>query len=246
MTCCVLLHKAPHMSFIHYIPIVTTLFSIFYFIKLFAHWKDHKRSTYLLWWMIGVFFYGAGTVTESINTLYGYDPTNFKAWYIFGALLGGAPLAQGTVHLLMKKKAATILDVLLIATIVIASIMVIASPLKEGPHPKLTGKILEWTYIRYITPFINIYAFLFLVGGAVYSAVLYARKGIHKKRMWGNILIALGGLLPGIGGSSAKAGYIEVLYITEFLGLCLIYAGYHVIKTSTEQTVHSNQQAVVS
>lgn len=196
--------------------------------------------------MIGVFFYGAGTVTESINTLMGYEPANFKAWYIFGALLGGAPLAQGTVHLLMKKRAAMLLDILLTVAIIVSSILVILSPLKAGPHPKLTGSILEWTFIRYITPFINIYAFLFLVGGAIYSAVLYARKGVHKSRMWGNVLIALGGLLPGIGGSSAKAGYIEVLYITEFLGLCLIYAGYYVIKSSSEQTVHSNQQSVAS
>lgn len=92
------------MHFIYYIPIATTLFSIFFFVKLYQHWQVKKQTMYLFWWMLGVLFYGAGTITESINTLVGYSPVNFRLWYIFGALLGGAPLAQGTVYLLMKKK----------------------------------------------------------------------------------------------------------------------------------------------
>jgi hypothetical protein len=33
-------------------------------------------------------------------------------------------------------------------------------------------------------------------------------------------------LLPGIGGSFTRFGYTEVLYVTEFLGIILIYFGY--------------------
>lgn len=199
---------------------------------------------YIFWWMLGVFFYGAGTVTESLHTLYGYSPTNFKAWFIFGAFLGGAPLAQGTVHLLMKRKTANILSILLTVVIIISSVLVILSPLKPGPHPKLYGKILEWEYIRLITPFINIYAMAFLVGGAIYSAVIYAQNNNFKSRFWGNVFIAFGGMLPAIGGSSAKVNHVEVLYVTEFLGLCFIFAGYYIIKNGSEATKHTNQKAV--
>ena len=232
------------MAPVNYIPIATTIFSLYFFIKLYKHWSTHRRSTYVLWWMLGVLFYGAGTVTESINTLMGYSDANFKAWYILGALLGGAPLAQGTVHLLMKRKTANILSAILTTTIIVSSVLVILSPLEPGPHVRLEGSILEWTCIRYITPFINIYAFIFLVGGAIDSAVLYASNRTYKSRMWGNILIAIGGLLPGIGGSSAKAGYVEVLYVTEFIGLCFIYAGYEVIRSGNAASVHANQAEV--
>ena len=40
------------------------------------------------------------------------------------------------------------------------------------------------------------------------------------------MLIAVGALLPGIGGAFTRFGYVEVLYVTELLGLTLIYAGY--------------------
>ena len=39
-------------------------------------------------------------------------------------------------------------------------------------------------------------------------------------------LIAVGAILPGIGGSFTRFGYVEVLYVTELLGLLVIWAGY--------------------
>ena len=45
-------------------------------------------------------------------------------------------------------------------------------------------------------------------------------------RFVGNVLIAVGALLPGIGGTATRMGYVEVLYVTEFLGLILIWWGY--------------------
>ena len=39
-------------------------------------------------------------------------------------------------------------------------------------------------------------------------------------------LIAVGALLPGIGGSFTRFGHTEVLYVTEFIGIILIYLGY--------------------
>jgi len=231
------------MSWIHYIPIATTLFAIYFFFVLYYHWRKKKDAWHIFWWMLGVVFYGAGTITESINTLAGFSVTNFRAWYILGALLGGAPLAQGTVYLLLKRKTANVLTIVLVSVVVIAATLVILSPV----HPELiennrmTGKILEWKFVRYITPFINLYAFTFLVGGAIYSAVYYGKHRSYKNRFLGNVCIAIGGLLPGIGGSFTKFGYVEVLYVTEFIGLCFIYAGYKIIRNDPRVSLHSNQ-----
>jgi hypothetical protein len=80
-----------------------------------------------------------------------------------------------------------------------------------------------------MTPFLNLYAFAFLVGGAVLSAVRYSRQLENRYRFTSNCLIAVGGLLPGIGGSMAKAGYVEVLYVAELIGLILIWRGYSIV-----------------
>jgi hypothetical protein len=87
---------------IHYIPLLNTLVSIPFTVTLFRHWRKKPQVQYLLWWTLGVLFYGLGTFTESLTTLFGWHVVVFKAWYISGALLGGAPLAQGTVFLLFS------------------------------------------------------------------------------------------------------------------------------------------------
>lgn len=231
------------MNITHYIPILTTLFGLYFFFILFKHWDQNRKAMHIFWWMTGVLCYVAGTITESIHTLSGLTITNFKAWYITGALLGGAPLAQGTVYLLCKRKTANILSIILVAVIATAATLVVISPvnIEEALKGRLSGTILEWTFIRYMTPFINLYAFIFLVGGAIYSARKYAKNPLFKKRFTGNLLIAIGGLLPGIGGSFTKFGYVEVLYVTEFLGLLLIYLGYSAMRNDQSSSVHANQ-----
>lgn len=225
-----------------YIPILTTIFSIYFFKEIFAHFKERKTK-YLLWWALGVLTFGLGTLAESINVLFGWSEINLKYWYIVGALLGGFPLAQGSVYLLMNRKFANVTSIILMSIIVATSIFIILTPI-ELPDPfdgKLTGKVFSWTWVRYFSPFINLYAFVFLVGGAIYSAIKYYRKGIKEAPFRGNIFIAIGGLLPGIGGSFTRAGYVEVLYVTEFIGLLLIYYGYKIIKENKIKIL-SNQK----
>lgn len=216
-----------------YIPILTTLFSVFFFREIFKHYKA-KQKTYLLWWALGVLTFGLGTFAESVNVLVGWSEINLKYWYVVGALLGGFPLAQGSVYLLMPRRFANTTAVLFSAVILVATIFVVLSPISIDPEfvGKLSGKHLEWDWVRFFSPFVNLYAFIFLVGGAIYSAINYYSKGFKDAPFKGNIFIAIGGLLPGIGGSFTRAGYVEVLYITEFIGLLFIYYGYKIIKES--------------
>lgn len=231
------------MNFIYFIPIGTLTLSLGFSYVLFKHYRQKPWATYILWWLIGVLTYGAGTFTESFNTLFGWHETNFRWWYITGALLGGAPLAQGSVYLLLKKRTAHILTALLITVIVLASICALLSPINYSlvEAKRMSGKVFQWQWVRAFSPFINLYAVIFLVGGAIASAVQYFRKTGTSVRFWGNVLIALGAILPGIGGSFTRLGFVEVLYVTEFLGLLLIIIAYTLMKKDRIASVHENQ-----
>ncbi|MEZ5105637.1 MAG: hypothetical protein R2757_14155 [Draconibacterium sp.] len=218
-------------NLIEYIPILTTLFSIFFFTRICQHYWERKTK-YLLWWTIGVATFGLGTLSESINVLFGWNEINLRYWYIVGALLGGFPLAQGSVYLLMNRKFANFTSYLFISLILVASACVILTPISipEGFEYKLTGAVFEWKWVRYFSPSINLYSFIFLVGGAIYSAIKYYRMVDKQARFKGNVFIAIGGLLPGIGGSMTRMGHVNVLFVTELIGLILIYIGYRMIK----------------
>ena len=229
---------------VSYIPVLTTIFSIFFLSRIIPHYLAKGRSKYLLWWTLGVLTFGMGTVTESINAIFGWSETNTKIWYIVGALLGGYPLAQGTIYLLMDKRFADISAMVCSATIAVGAVCVLLSPIDIPPGYdfRLTGSVLEWSWVRRFSPFINTYAIIFLFGGAVYSAIKYSQNEQGKTRFVGNVLIAVGALLPGIGGLSTRFGYVEVLYITELVGLVFIYLGYYAMRMDTSTSVHVNQQ----
>ena len=162
---------------VSYIPVLTTLFSVFFLSRIVPHYLA-KRSPYLLWWTLGVLTFGMGTLTESINAIFGWSEWNTKIWYIVGALLGGYPLAQGTIYLLMNKRFADISAMVCSAVIVVAAVCVLLSPIEipEGYDHRLTGRVFAWQWVRAFSPLLNLYAFVFLFGGAVYSAIQYFAK----------------------------------------------------------------------
>jgi len=220
-----------------YLPILSTIISAAFawviFDRYFFKRKTHQPAYHLLWWGIGIVTYGIGTLIESINTLWGWSEPTFKAWYVAGALLGGAPLAIGTLYLLAGKRPGHVAVVLLCLAVGITSIFVTLSPIKyEVVDPALlSSKVLEWQSIRLVSPFINGSAFLLLVGGAFYSAVLFFRNPQTQHVSAGNILIAIGAILPGVGGMGSRMGHTEWLYIGEFVGVILIWWGYRMCQT---------------
>jgi hypothetical protein len=223
-----LVEAAPEL--VHYLPIATTAISIAFLITLVARASKRKWAPHLTWWAIGVFTYGVGTALESSITLFGNTADLTRSWYIAGALLGGYPLGTGSAYLLLKRNVAHLLTAITMLVVIFATVAVILSPINAAalePH-RPTGAAIGWQWIRAITPFINGYAALFLVGGAAWSAIRFASSGHNPKRALGTAFIAVGGLLPGIGGGYAKAGFVEALYVGEFVGLIFIWIGYEI------------------
>lgn len=214
-------------SFVHYIPIATSIFATWFGVILLRRYRA-RGGLHHLWWGIGAFAYAAGTVTESLTTLLGWHEPVFRAWYISGALFGGFPLAQGTVYLLFSRRTGHRLTAVVLAIAAVAATFVLLTPIDPSlvETHRLSGSVMEWTWVRAFSPFINLYAVTFLIGGAVYSALKYRSVPGMRHRTIGNWFIAVGALLPGIGGSFTRFGHVEVLYVTELLGILLIYAGY--------------------
>lgn len=213
---------------VHFIPILTTFVAIAFAVALWRRWRERKTGPHLLWWAFGALTYSMGTFTEASVSLWGWSEPMFRAWYITGALLGGAPLAQGTVYLLLTRRTANRLTAVLVPFIIVAAAWVLAAPIDHAlvePH-RLTGRVFAWPWVRAFSPLINLYALVFLAGGAALSAWRYRFRADSSDRAIGNALIALGALLPGIGGAFTRFGYTEVLYVTELVGLILMIAGY--------------------
>ena len=153
---------------VHYLPIATTVLS-----AVGGGGRVRRDGTchsgpHLLWWAGGIFAYGLGTALEGTITLFGNTIVLTKAWYIAGALLGGYPLAQGSVYLLLPRRTAHVLTAITVPYLLVMAVLVIASPVNADllQAHKPSGSILEWQWVRAMTPLLNGYAASVLIGGS--------------------------------------------------------------------------------
>lgn len=237
---------------VHYLPIATTFLSAAFVVSLLTRASKREWAPHLVWWAIGVLFYGFGTAFESSITVFGNTPLLNKLWYWTGAILGAYPLGVGSAYLLLPRKAAHIVTAITGAVVIFASAAALASPfdpaLCVGHRP--TSTAIEWQWVRAFTPFINGFAALFLIGGAARSSIMFFMSGNQPRRALGTALIAVGGILPGIGGSLTRTHDLpEALYIGELGGIILIWIGYEFCirapKPVLDQEEHNSAPATV-
>jgi hypothetical protein len=218
----------------HYISILSTAITVVFAAAVFARYQ-RKGGMHLLHWGIGLIFFGLGTLTEVILS-FGFSELALKIWYLTGAMLTAAWLGQGTMHLLVRKRGvAMTLTWILTAVSLLAAALVLTAPLTSAagsfnPSQPVSSQYHEILtrngLIVLLTILLNIYGTLTLVGGALYSAFLFWRKRVLANRLIGNILIAAGALMPAMGGSFIKAGMTDWLYMSEFIGVILMYIGF--------------------
>jgi hypothetical protein len=218
----------------HITPYFSTLITFIFVIAVFRRYA-YKKGTHLLFWGIGLVFYGLGTLMEVVLA-FSYNTLALKVWYLSGAMLTAAWLGQGTVFLLIRKRGvAPALAGLLAIVSLLAAGLILAAPVTQAAGSYQITEAISAQYkdilvrsslITLLTILLNIYGTITLVGGALYSAFLFWRKRVLVNRLIGNILIAGGALLPAMAGSFVKAGLVDFLYVSEFLGVVLMYIGF--------------------
>lgn len=187
-----------------------------------------RHGPHLLLWGIGMIMYAIGGFCEGYYGAEGWNPVAFRLWYLFGAVLVAAWLGQGTVYLLVRERWANISMAGLAAASLFGAYRVFGATLDPAAMSGsvLSGHAIVSPGVRSLTPIFNVYGTLTLVGGAAYSAYIFWRKRVLLHRVIGNVLIAAGALLPAFGGSFSRFGITGTLYISEFLGALLMFAGF--------------------
>jgi hypothetical protein len=151
-------------------------------------------------------------------------------------MLTAAWLGQGTVHLLVRKRGvAWTLTGILTAVSLLAATLVLSAPFTAAASTYNTTQAISSQYKDILTRggltialtiILNIYGTLALVGGAVYSAIIFFRKHVLVDRMIGNVLIAIGAMAPAMAGSFVNMGLPDLLYLSELIGVILMYIGF--------------------
>ena len=85
-----------------------------------------RGGTHLLMWGLGLVLYCLGGLTEVILS-FGWNDLAFRLWYWSGALMVAAVLAQGTMHLLVRRPYVATITSIIIGIIAFTSLVWVLS-----------------------------------------------------------------------------------------------------------------------
>mgnify|MGYP000027919520 CR=1 FL=1 len=226
--------------------VITTVISVIFAGVVFRRWWRARRAgkarPHLLAWGIGLSLYGIGALGQVV-LYFAWSPAFFALWYWAGALAVAPWLGQGTLYLLMRRGSAArnIQMALILICVMTLPWALFLTPLNGAAWQPgmdmvtLTNDIMQRGGVRGFVPVMNIWGTVALVGGAIYSAYLFRRKQILRNRMTGNWLIALGGLLPALGGALIRLDLTWLKYPGEMFGVILIFAGFLIATNIPEE-----------
>jgi hypothetical protein len=215
------------------LPFTSFVVSLVFAFLVLRRYVRRPGGPHTLVWGVGLIFYAIGGFCEAYYGAFGWHPLIFRLWYLFGAILVAAWLGQGTVYLLARRRWAHALTVVLVLASLYGAVRVFSAQLDPGQMTasvhtgsELSGHAITTPGVRVLTPFFNLYGTVTLVGGAAWSAWIFWRKRILLHRTIGNILIAVGAMLPAFGGTFSRFGVPNALYLGELAGSVLMFAGF--------------------
>jgi hypothetical protein len=240
-----------------YIGLTTTIVSALLAFLVLKRFVLKRNGIHLLLWGIGLVLWSLAGLCEVVLA-FGWNETAFRVWYWAGALVIPPVLGQGTLHLLVRRKEILVITDIIVGVLVFASLVWVfgipldATAFRPGND---VGVFLTESYRnilpqspvrRVLAPVMNAYGTVLLVGGAIYSAVLFLRKQIMPNRVLGNVFIAIGGLIPAMGGTLVKASETipeltvmgsTLKFLSILLGVILLFIGFQLaVRDTSGQT----------
>ncbi|MEO1441411.1 MAG: hypothetical protein AAFV33_13520 [Chloroflexota bacterium] len=229
--------------------VMTVVTGVFAFLVMRSWWR--KRRPHLFAWGFGLTLYFVASFAQ-VWLKFAWDPTLYRLWYWSGALMIPPWLGQGTIFLLVRRGsiARNTMAALVLVSAMTFVFMFITPLTPPEPWPvgadlvMLTDEIMPpfSGSVRGFVPITNGLGTLMLVGGAIYSARLFAAKQIMRNRVIGNWFIAVGGLLPATGGYFIRLDMTAFKYTADLLGVVLIFVGY-VFATTVPKAVEDARAA---
>jgi len=232
------------------LPALTTLISLGFAAQVLNQYRTRGKAHQLAWGL-ALLFYAAAAFPEVTGSLSGWNQTDFRIYYLFGAILLVPWLALGTAELLLGGPNTRLARMAYRGFVAVVTLVGLAAIATAGLHDAFIGGTHipdncamycphEHGYeIGNVVAVIvaaagNIVGTVVLAGGAGYSAYRTWRAGQPKNLTLGNILILAGALVVAAIASLTRIGHYELFYAGQAAGIAVIYAGFLVIATATQ------------
>ncbi len=223
----------PVFPVLTFLPLSATIVAGAFAIVLLNRYASTRRRPHEFMWGIAFILFAIGAACQVYADVNGsWSPLTAQVYYLTGAILNVAFLGLGTMYLIFSRRVANVglLVVLLVALfsmIVLFTVPIDQNTLRQEAGWKAVTTMS--TTPRLLAIISNSLGTLLVVGGAIWSGVVFWRKRIMKGRMVGVFLLAGGTLFVALGGTITGATGLrnhDYLYVTMVIGILIMFAGY--------------------
>jgi len=197
-----------------------------------------RPRAYKLLWLLGLIAYGLASTAEVVGAAEGHWNLGvYRAWYFFGGLLVAAYLGMGTAYLLLPRRVAHTLMVLVAFGTIYGAVRVLTATISAANQHLLqtstSQQVVDVSHfmimpldIEILAPMMNITGAALLFGGALWSAWIFWRQRALSYRFASNVLIAIGALAPSILTGLIRLGFTSGFFLGQLIGVAFILAGF--------------------
>lgn len=222
-------------------PLIAAAVSAVFSVSLFRQWRSRRRLSQMAWG-IALAMYAVASLAVAAGVGGGWDPTLYRAFWLFGALLNVPWLALGSIALFEQRAVSTAaLTMVLVGTlwgaVAVARADVDRSALETKqipsgrhvfcPDPGFRAIPAECDPVRGLARAYSLPSFLIVAGVAVATSVRRAGKRPPTHRIRANWLIVAGVTVNAIGGFAlAGKGKGSAFSVVLVVSVVLMYAGF--------------------
>jgi hypothetical protein len=185
-----------------------------------------RKHAHTGFWAIGLVMFSFAALAGALARSGGATETEYRLFYLFGAILNVAWLALGTIALLTDRPV-LISAVAAVGTLSVVAIYAVFTSPVDLTAAVDTGKgFADSPLPRLLAGIGSGLGSVILAGGALWSAWVFLRKRGQGRRALANVLIAAGVFVAAFGGTATFAGASGIVEATNLIGVSLMFAGF--------------------
>jgi hypothetical protein len=212
-------------------PLAAGAIALLFAAMLIRRFADRRRPHEGVW-AAALLMFAAASLAMFLGVVRGWQSSDFRVYWLFGAILNVPFLAQGEVYLLVRsRRASHLVFACVMALAVFAAWKVGAATIDPVPLTK-TLPLGKEVFGDGSAPYrlSQLYAFpayFFLLGGSVWSALKMKGRPELRDRTAGAVGIALGATVVAVGsGVGAGFGIVPLFSVGLALGIGIMFWGF--------------------
>jgi hypothetical protein len=213
-------------------PLLAAAIALVFAVRLTQRYMSRRRS-YEGIWAVALFMYAAASFAMFLGVVAGWSATEFRVYWLLGAVLNVPYLFLGEAYLLgrfgWRASAVAVGVTLLITAFVVIEVW------RASIHPAELAQALplgrdllgDGTLAYRLAQYIALPAYVLLLAGLVWSALQMRGHPELRNRMTGTFGIAMGATIVAIGSGIGAAFHVVPLFsVSLAAGIAVMFWGF--------------------